>query len=227
MPDTEFTITCPYCGEEVEIYVEPETRGVLVQDCEVCCNPWQLRVRHRRRRALCGRQPRRRIGVAASRHDAQPRILLSRADRRRCRRTPGARSPRRRLHAFASARRGTRDCKPARSSSTGDSRTATRPCAPAQHLVWQRRPWHEPEVPLAFDVLYEDDAVLAVSKPSGLPTMPAGGFLEHTLLRAGPRPRRRRASAASTRPLHVGDRAVRAHATTRRLRCRGRGARMR
>ncbi len=44
MAATEFTITCPYCGEEVEIYVEPDTRGVLVQDCEVCCNPWQLRV---------------------------------------------------------------------------------------------------------------------------------------------------------------------------------------
>ena len=44
MSDTEFVITCPYCGEEVEIYIERDTRGVLVQDCEVCCNPWQLRV---------------------------------------------------------------------------------------------------------------------------------------------------------------------------------------
>ena len=42
--DTEFTVTCPYCGEEIEIYLEPEVRGTLVQDCEVCCNPWQLRV---------------------------------------------------------------------------------------------------------------------------------------------------------------------------------------
>jgi hypothetical protein len=42
--DTEFTVTCPYCGEDVEIYVEPDVRGTLVQDCEVCCNPWQLRV---------------------------------------------------------------------------------------------------------------------------------------------------------------------------------------
>ena len=42
--DTDFTITCPYCGEDVEIYVEPDVRGTLVQDCEVCCNPWQLRV---------------------------------------------------------------------------------------------------------------------------------------------------------------------------------------
>jgi hypothetical protein len=44
MSTTEFLITCPYCGEDVEIYLEPDTRGILVQDCEVCCNPWQLRV---------------------------------------------------------------------------------------------------------------------------------------------------------------------------------------
>mgnify|MGYP003461562496 CR=1 FL=1 len=44
MPDTEFTITCPYCGEDVAIYLEPDTRGSLVQDCEVCCNPWNVRV---------------------------------------------------------------------------------------------------------------------------------------------------------------------------------------
>ena len=43
-PKTEFLVTCPYCGEDGEIYVEPEIRGVLVQDCEVCCNPWRVRV---------------------------------------------------------------------------------------------------------------------------------------------------------------------------------------
>src|SRR5262245_31488463 len=40
--ESEFRITCPYCGEDVEIYLEPDVRGVLVQDCEVCCNPWQI-----------------------------------------------------------------------------------------------------------------------------------------------------------------------------------------
>jgi len=40
-----FPVTCPYCGEEVEIYLEPDVRGTLVQDCEVCCNPWRVRVR--------------------------------------------------------------------------------------------------------------------------------------------------------------------------------------
>jgi hypothetical protein len=39
-----FLVTCPYCGEGVEIYVEPEVRGSFVQDCEVCCNPWRVRV---------------------------------------------------------------------------------------------------------------------------------------------------------------------------------------
>jgi hypothetical protein len=42
--DELFTVTCPYCGEEVEIYLEPDVRGTLVQDCEVCCNPWRVRV---------------------------------------------------------------------------------------------------------------------------------------------------------------------------------------
>ena len=42
--ESEFVVTCPYCGETVEIYVEPDVRGTLVQDCEVCCNPWQVRV---------------------------------------------------------------------------------------------------------------------------------------------------------------------------------------
>ena len=43
MEDT-FLVTCPYCGVDVEIYVEPEMRGSFVQDCEVCCNPWRVRV---------------------------------------------------------------------------------------------------------------------------------------------------------------------------------------
>jgi hypothetical protein len=39
----EFLVTCPYCGEQVEIYVEPDVNGTFVQDCEVCCNPWPSR----------------------------------------------------------------------------------------------------------------------------------------------------------------------------------------
>ena len=43
MPDSNdvMTVECPYCGEAVEIYLEPDVMGTLVQDCEVCCNPWR------------------------------------------------------------------------------------------------------------------------------------------------------------------------------------------
>lgn len=41
---TEFVVTCPYCGEDVDLYLEPEIEGDLIQDCEVCCQPWQLHV---------------------------------------------------------------------------------------------------------------------------------------------------------------------------------------
>ncbi len=37
-------LECPYCGETVDVYLEPDVHGVLVQDCEVCCRPWELRV---------------------------------------------------------------------------------------------------------------------------------------------------------------------------------------
>lgn len=53
---------------------------------------------------------------------------------------------------------------------------------PLQRLVWLRPPWQEPEAPLCFAILYRDEDLLAVAKPSGLPTVPGGGFLEHTLL---------------------------------------------
>ena len=43
MIDT-FIVECPYCGESIEIYLEPDVHGRLVQDCEVCCNPWLLEV---------------------------------------------------------------------------------------------------------------------------------------------------------------------------------------
>jgi hypothetical protein len=42
--ETTFGVACPYCGAHVEIYLEPDVMGTLVQDCEVCCNPWLVRV---------------------------------------------------------------------------------------------------------------------------------------------------------------------------------------
>ncbi len=51
-------------------------------------------------------------------------------------------------------------------------------------LSWRRPPWEEPEAPVTYAVLHEDGDVLAVAKPRGLPAVPAGGFLENTLLHA-------------------------------------------
>ena len=42
--ENQFVVVCPYCGEQVEIYVEPDVKGSFVQDCEVCCNSWRVRV---------------------------------------------------------------------------------------------------------------------------------------------------------------------------------------
>jgi prolyl-tRNA synthetase len=43
----QFVVICPYCGEEVEIFLEADLAGTVVQDCEVCCNPWRIRIRGR------------------------------------------------------------------------------------------------------------------------------------------------------------------------------------
>jgi hypothetical protein len=42
----EVEVTCPYCGESMAISVDP-TGGsdqVYVEDCQVCCQPWQVHV---------------------------------------------------------------------------------------------------------------------------------------------------------------------------------------
>lgn len=49
-------------------------------------------------------------------------------------------------------------------------------------LLWRRPPWVEPDAPRTFSILYEDDDLLAVDKPAGLPTLPGGNFLQATLL---------------------------------------------
>jgi 23S rRNA pseudouridine1911/1915/1917 synthase len=49
-------------------------------------------------------------------------------------------------------------------------------------LVWQRPPWIEPDAPRSFSILYEDEDLLAVAKPAGLPTLPGANFLQSTLL---------------------------------------------
>ena len=64
----------------------------------------------------------------------------------------------------------------------GKQTSANQLLAFGQMLTYNRPPWQEPNVPLDFDVLYEDADLLIIDKPSGLPVLPGGGFLEHTLL---------------------------------------------
>jgi 23S rRNA pseudouridine1911/1915/1917 synthase len=64
----------------------------------------------------------------------------------------------------------------------GEVALATDVLRPGQSLAWRRPPWEEAAVPLSFAVLYRDEHLLAVAKPRGLPSVPNGGFLEHTLL---------------------------------------------
>lgn len=45
-PTMEAMVYCPYCGEAVEIALDPAggPRQRYVEDCEVCCQPWLLDV---------------------------------------------------------------------------------------------------------------------------------------------------------------------------------------
>lgn len=40
----QLDVVCPYCGETVSLIAEADLGGELIQDCEVCCNPWRLRL---------------------------------------------------------------------------------------------------------------------------------------------------------------------------------------
>jgi len=64
----------------------------------------------------------------------------------------------------------------------GETALAMDVLRPGQALAWRRPPWEEAAVPLVFAILHRDDHLLAVAKPRGLPSVPNGGFLEHTLL---------------------------------------------
>ncbi|MCP9930912.1 RNA pseudouridine synthase [Cyanobium sp. AMD-g] len=88
-------------------------------------------------------------------------------------------------------------------SRNGETLRAEVSLAGGDRLLWRRPPWAEPAVPARWDVIHDDGDLLVIDKPSGLPVLPAGGFLEHTVLRllerqtaAGP------AGAPPPRPVH-------------------------
>lgn len=39
-------LSCPYCGEPIELDIDKSggSRQSYVEDCPVCCNPWQVEV---------------------------------------------------------------------------------------------------------------------------------------------------------------------------------------
>ncbi len=85
----------------------------------------------------------------------------------------------------------------------GEVQLNGRPVSPDAHLArgdrleYHRPPWEEPEAPEDFGALFEDEDVLALAKPSGLPVLPGGMFLERTLLALA-----RRRYGAGCSPVH-------------------------
>jgi hypothetical protein len=40
MDDVE--VICPYCHQLVLLVLDPHARGSFIQDCDLCCRPWQV-----------------------------------------------------------------------------------------------------------------------------------------------------------------------------------------
>ncbi|XP_042013687.1 RNA pseudouridine synthase 5 isoform X3 [Salvia splendens] len=49
-------------------------------------------------------------------------------------------------------------------------------------LVYHRLPWKEPDAPYLLEILYEDNDMIALNKPSGLQVLPGGLFQQRTVL---------------------------------------------
>jgi len=52
MDDEPIRAQCPYCGAWQELSLDPESEGLMVQDCEVCCEPWEMTVTRSRSGAV-------------------------------------------------------------------------------------------------------------------------------------------------------------------------------
>ena len=46
--ETSATVHCPYCGQAVDIALDPAggAEQEYVEDCQVCCQPWRVAVRY-------------------------------------------------------------------------------------------------------------------------------------------------------------------------------------
>ncbi len=44
--DTEGEVICPYCGQSVDVSLDPGSGQTqeYVEDCAVCCQPWRVHV---------------------------------------------------------------------------------------------------------------------------------------------------------------------------------------
>lgn len=48
-------------------------------------------------------------------------------------------------------------------------------------ISWQRPPWLEGSIPDRWETIFDNGDLLVINKPAGLPVVPGGGFLLHTL----------------------------------------------
>ena len=69
-------------------------------------------------------------------------------------------------------------------------------------ISWQRPPWREPAVPDQWQVICDDGDLLVLNKPSGLPVMPGGGFLQHTLSSLLEQRSRAKGEEQAPKPVH-------------------------
>lgn len=67
---------------------------------------------------------------------------------------------------------------------------------PGSILIWNRPGWVEDETPQTYGRIYGDGDLIVVDKPSGLPTLPGGGFYRNTLANLV------RADFPTARPVH-------------------------
>lgn len=63
----------------------------------------------------------------------------------------------------------------------GTRRRASDRVRAGETVLLVRPPFEEPNVPLYFDVIYQDDEIVAINKPAGLPVHPSATYHKNTL----------------------------------------------